>query len=175
MATPHGVAGAAVVAEGAHVYAFGVREPGDHAVWVMRWHREDFVAGRLEEPEYFGGDAWAAVSPVAVFGAGATEMSVGRHAALDAWTQVQSHGFGVGAIALRFADELGGPWTEPREAFRPPEAAREGVFCYAGKAHPQLAGADVVATYACNLTDAAKLFADETIYYPRFVSVELSR
>ena len=40
---------------------------------------------------------------------------------------------------------------------------------YAGKAHPQLAGADLVLTYATNTFVFAEHFSDEDIYYPHFV------
>ena len=40
---------------------------------------------------------------------------------------------------------------------------------YAGKAHPQLEGADLVLTYATNSFEFADHFSDPTIYYPRFV------
>lgn len=172
----HGVVGAAVVADAQHVYALGVHEPGDHAGWLARWTRRDFDAGDLTRPEYWRGRAlgFGAGAPAVVLDAGATEMSVSALASGRGFVQVQSHGFGVGAIALRFAPALTGPWSAPREVFRPPEAVTRGVLCYAGKAHPELVGADLVVTYACNATDPTALLADETLYYPRFVRVALA-
>ena len=40
---------------------------------------------------------------------------------------------------------------------------------YQGKAHPGLAGGDLVLTYSTNSLDLKNLFADAEIYYPRFV------
>ena len=171
----HGVVGAAVVVERDHVYAFAVREPGSHAAWLLRWPLDDFVAGKLTDPEYWGGaqHGFGAHAPASVFENGATEFSVSRVPGGQTWVQVQSHGFGNGPIALRFAPALVGPWSAPREVFHPPEAAGSGVFCYAGKAHPELSGADLVVTYACNATDAAALLGDSGLYYPRLVRVWL--
>ena len=40
---------------------------------------------------------------------------------------------------------------------------------YSAKAHPALAGADLVVTYATNSTRFEEHFSDPEIYYPRFV------
>jgi len=45
------------------------------------------------------------------------------------------------------------------------------VLVYAGKGHPELTGAPLVATYASNSTRLPTLVADTTLYYPRFVRV----
>jgi hypothetical protein len=41
---------------------------------------------------------------------------------------------------------------------------------YAGKAHPELTGADLVVTYATN-TDWERCLDDPSLYYPRFLKV----
>ena len=46
---------------------------------------------------------------------------------------------------------------------------KAGAFVYAGKAHPELTGAPLVATYASNAFDFATVVADMSLYYPRFV------
>ena len=83
---------------------------------------------------------------------------------------------GAGAPALIIvltALAEGHPWSTPRVVFRPPESDRPGLFTYAGKAHPQLqAGGALVATYASNAWDFARLAADEAIYFPRFVRID---
>ena len=52
-----------------------------------------------------------------------------------------------------------------------PESQLQDAFVYAGKAHPELIGADLVATYAANSFDFSELVADPSLYYPRFVRV----
>jgi hypothetical protein len=56
--------------------------------------------------------------------------------------------------------------------FTPPVA--RDVIAYAGKGHPQLAGADLVCTYAQIATTADRTLDDESLYYPRFVRVRLT-
>ncbi len=46
---------------------------------------------------------------------------------------------------------------------------RRDAITYAAKGHPELAGADLVVTYASNAHDFATLVADMSLYYPRFV------
>jgi hypothetical protein len=58
------------------------------------------------------------------------------------------------------------------DAYRPPESDRADVFVYAAKSHRQLAGADLVATYASNHFDFATLVANDSLYYPRFVRID---
>jgi hypothetical protein len=168
----HGVVGTALVADATHVYAFGVREPGEHEVWLARWRRADFVAGTLTAPEFWDGDAWGTGEAAVLFDKGATELSV--HARAEGgWVEVQSYGFGDGALAVRLAHALHGPWSAPQIAFRPTESSSRGVFCYAGKAHPHLQGAELVATYACNAADPGAILTRDDLYYPRFVKLEL--
>ena len=106
-----GVVGASVLLEGDFVYAYAVREPGDHAVLLLRWARGDFARGDLLRPEWFAGEhrGFAAAPPVVVLAAGATEFSVSR-APRGGYVQLQSRGFGAGPIALRSAPSLAGPF-----------------------------------------------------------------
>jgi hypothetical protein len=51
-----------------------------------------------------------------------------------------------------------------------PKVARD-VHVYAGKGHPQLAGADLVCTYAQIALKCDRTLDDDSLYYPRFVRV----
>ena len=50
------------------------------------------------------------------------------------------------------------------------------AFCYAAKAHPELASApdELLITYAANSWEFWNLFKDARLYWPRFVRVKLS-
>jgi hypothetical protein len=74
---------------------------------------------------------------------------------------------------VREAPRPEGPWTERREVFRIPEAARRDAIVYAGKAHPELeAGRDLALTYMSNSSGLGpEIFSDESLYYPRFVRI----
>jgi hypothetical protein len=164
------IVGAAVLLHGAHVYAYAVREPFDHAVMLLRWPRADFARGELMHPEYFGGaqHGFGAGPPSVVMERGATELSVSG-SPHGGYVAVHSRGFGAAPIALRFAAQLPGPFSAPEDVYLPTEARRPGVLVYAGRAHPELKGADLVLTYASNTLDPDALLDDLSLYFPRFV------
>jgi len=172
------VVGTSVVAEGGFVYAYALREPGDHALFVVRWPREAFARGDLLAPEWFDGGTWrphATVSeaPAPILREAAPEFSVHRDAD-GRFVMAQVLGFPAGRLALRTAPRPEGPWSEAHVVFTPPESERERVFVYAGKAHPQLAGEGLLMTYASNHADFGTLVGDMALYWPRFVRVVLS-
>ena len=87
---------------------------------------------------------------------------------------MQSVGFGGSDISLRSADRLTGPWTPLRKIYRPPESDQPGSLVYAGKGHAELKRADLIVTYAVNGPDERPT-NDLTIYFPRFVKVQLGQ
>ena len=88
--------------------------------------------------------------------------------------EVESVGFGASDLAIRWADRLEGPWSRPMKIYHPPESDRPGAFVYAGKVHAGLLGADLVVTYVANSMDDKILAKDMSIYYPRFVRLNLN-
>lgn len=169
--------GASVLALPGFVYAYAVEEPGDHDVYLLRWSEAAFDAGDLREPQWWR-DGWvphASLSgaPAVVFGDAQTEFSVSFDAEHERFVLVQTEGFGGTTIGIRTAPRPEGPWSRRTTVFRPPESDRAGVLVYAAKAHPQLEGEGLVVTYASNATDFGVLVADETLYWPRFVRVEV--
>jgi hypothetical protein len=169
------VVGTAVIAGREWVHAYALAEPGDHAVHLLRWPRAAFLAGDLLGPQWFDQGAWRiqpllAPPPTPVLASGAPEFSV--HRDRRGFWMVQSLGFGGTDLAVRRAPAPEGPWSEPQVVFRPQESDLEGVFVYAGKAHPQLEGGDLVLTYATNAWDFARAVADESLYFPRFVRLQ---
>jgi len=142
-------------------------------VFLARWSSAEFAAGTLTSPQWWTGGGWTEHAdlsgpPAVVIADAATEFSIS-----PGWLQVQTLGFGATTIGVRTAEEPEGPWSSPVEVFRPPESDREDAFVYAGKGHPELAGADLVVTYAANAWDFGDLIADPTLYYPPFVRFTL--
>jgi hypothetical protein len=99
-----------------------------------------------------------------------TEFTVHYQPHIRRWVLVQSEGFGPTTLALRTAPSPEGPWTAPRSFFRPSRSFSAASFVYAGKAHPQLVGADLVVTYATNSFPGELLLAED-LYYPRVVAL----
>ncbi len=100
-------------------------------------------------------------------------FSVSWLPARKAYAAVYSEGIG-GRILLRLAPALAGPWGDPVLVYRCPEMDWPSkAFCYAAKAHPELASApdELLITYAANSWDFWDLFKDARLYWPRFVRV----
>ncbi|MFI5308659.1 MAG: hypothetical protein ACHQ53_14970 [Polyangiales bacterium] len=172
-----GLVGVSVLLAGQHVYAYAVREPGDHAVMLLRWPRAAFSRGELMHPQRWTGaaqgfrdDGAAAV----VIPDGAAELSVSPDPR-GGYVEVQSHGFGAAPIELRFSRAPEGPWTNAVRWYRPAGTPPASELWYAGRAHPELRGADLIVTYATNSLDHDRLLNDMGLYFPRFVRSRLGR
>ncbi len=172
--------GIAVVREGDELFLWAADEP-KHDVYLVRVTVVEAARGDLAAMEWWCGErrGWQVRDriggrPDPVFPQGSTEFSVHYDPASRRYLQVQSVGFGGSDIGLRSADRLTGPWTPSRTIYRPPESDGPDPFVYAGKAHPELKGADLIVTYAANGKDS-RLATDLTIYFPRFVRVQLGK
>ena len=174
------IAGAAALVQGEFLHVFAPREPS-HDVYLARWRVSEAARGNLLEAAWWCGPerGWVRQSqlqepPTPVLTDGAMEFSVHFDARLRRYVLVQTTGFGAATIELRWAARLEGPWSSPVRVYRPPESDRRGALVYAGRAHPELAGADLVVTYASNHEDFRTLVEDTSLYYPRFVRVNFA-
>jgi hypothetical protein len=159
--------------DGTDLYAYAFAEPSHDLAFVR------FAGADLTAPFWYDGGAFVAQTalthaPTPVMRAVATEFSVSdRPGGGGGFVAVDSDGFGHTTVDVRTAAARTGPWSAPAHAYTPPENARSGVFTYAGKGHPELQGADLVATYASNHMDFSILVADPSLYFPRFVRLTL--
>ena len=171
------VVGLAAWRDGPDVVTLGIREPGDHAGFLVRWPATDLARGRLDGARWWAGDSagWVVTRalrgrPAVVIEDAGPECSLHRDPRTGRQVHVRTVGFGASEIGVSFADRPQGPWSGMISVFRPPESDRKDAFVYAGKGHPELAGADLVLTYAANtFAPFETLVADTTLYYPRFV------
>jgi hypothetical protein len=169
--------GVSVIRKDGFVLAYAVPDGEPHDAFLMRWPEPVFVAGNLAEPEWWVESGWIPQRaltgfPAPVMRGVAAEFSVSEHPSLG-FVQVQSLGFPVGDLAVRFAPRPEGPWSEPRVVYRPPEGGAHAAMVYAGKAHPELKGATLVATYVASSMDIDAVLRDQTRYFPRFVRLNL--
>jgi len=174
-----GLVGASVLREGAHVYAFGVRDPGDRALTLVRWSAERFLSSDLASSEVWvsasegfvrEGSAGALLSPVS------TELSVTHdpRGIGHGFVLMHSQGFGIAPIEVRFAPRLTGPWSRPSVIDLAPYVAQSdggGTMVYAAKAHPEQRGAEWVVTFAINSLEPTRIWTDLSIYFPRVLRV----
>ncbi|MCX6956619.1 MAG: DUF4185 domain-containing protein [Verrucomicrobia bacterium] len=172
------VGGASVLRIGDHLYAFGSDEGGStHTGFLARWPLAALRPRIWPAPDWWdaGTSQWIPQRtltgpPAPLLTATQTEFSVHYAPRLRQYLQVQTRGFGGADLVFRSAPEITGPWSAPKKFHRPAESDLPGVLVYAGKAHPELTGADLVVTYATN-TDWERCLDDPRLYYPRFIKV----
>ncbi len=171
--------GEAALVQAGYLYVFGA-ENGSHAVHLVRWPTSAVARGNLSTPEWWTPAGWVTQSslsaaPAPLFTDGSTELSVQPDPHGAGWIEVQTVGFGAATLDIRSAQGLSGPWGSLAAIYSPPESQRSGVLVYAGKGHPELHGAELVATYASNSSTFATLVRETSLYYPRFVRVSWAR
>ena len=168
--------GAAALVHGDYVYALGGM--GDvHDGVLARFALTEAATGDLRHGEIAVGDGWLPATefvgpPAPVLTWGAPEASLQFDAASGEFLLFQSEGFGATTLAVRRAASLAGPWSAPVSFFRPPESLEPGAFVYAGKAHPELIGADVILTYVPSRFEDDDRPSPDDYYYPHFVRAE---
>lgn len=166
---------------GDHVYAFSKQEPSND-VYLARWSAETLSSGSLENIEWWSGDIekWVPTEEFngigrPVFSATPTNFSIHYDSNIEKFVQLQTWGFGSAVVAIRTAAELTGPWSDRRIIYRPGESDRSDALIYGGKGHDHLMGADIVATYNVNSEVFSELLRDQTIYYPKFIRIDIAQ
>ena len=170
-AESHGsIVGAAVCEYADAVLAFAYRPDG---ALLCRWSRDDAARGDLTSAEWWcGAGGWSSTAePVVVLPGALTEFTV--HQADDGrWVQTEVTGFAepAAAVSMRFADSPEGPWSEHREVL-PISGRPAGAVIYAGKAHPELAGDELVVSHVTIGMTRGETLANPDLYVPRVVRV----
>lgn len=166
------VGSACCFVEGGHLYAFGA-DASSRGAFLVRWGLEAAARGDLGRPEWWAGkDGWVAQgtlahAPEPLFKDAQMEFTVHREPALGRYVAVQTGSFTDHCLVFRSSRSLTGPWSAKKPFYCP--EGQGGVLVYAGKAHPGLAGADLVCTLATNSLDAERLLGDDRLYFPVFV------
>lgn len=167
---------AGVTRLGEYVYAFGSQNAmQSFPIYSARWLADDVRRGNLLRPEWWAGTRFGWVPDSSrvqrwpLFEQGKSELSIHFDSTIQRFIEVQTTSFGPSDLAIRAAPELTGPWTGPRMVYRPPEYYRPNATIYAGKAHPELTGADLVLTYVNSSFHWPDVLADRNTYFPRFV------
>lgn len=169
------VGSSAVIKDSNYVYAFGVKEPGTHESYLLRFQNEKLAQGDLSGIEWWVENAWTKEvyeepKHAALF-SGQTEFSVHFDKELGKFIQIQTYGFGQASIGYRLATNLQGPWSEP-VVFYTPKLNHEKEFTYTANAHPELKSDGIMITYNINNFDFEHLVTDESIYFPKIVKLK---
>lgn len=151
---PHGAWGVAAVVVDDIAYIFGTRGLSWRVARVPAGRVADFKEWTVGEADLFPG---------------APEGSVSFRR--EQFVAIYSDGGLSADIVMRTAPAPAGPWSPARVIHRCPEG-KQGLMCYAGKEHPELAQPDeLVITYAVNSEDFAKVAREAWIYRPRLVRI----
>ncbi len=163
--------GEAAIAEGKYLYLYGTRG-ASHAIFVARTAISEAEQGRIDALAWWTGSDWSTSGdPEAIVNIGAPEFSVHHDSLLGKYVMVHTEGYGATTLAWRVAESPQGPWSDPGDLLRPPESFEPDAFVYAGKGHPELDGADLVATYVPSSFEDRPLSDEARLYYPHFVRV----
>jgi hypothetical protein len=173
---PYGlIVSGSVIQMGDHVLAFCAKEP-EHTIHLVRWPIAQMMEEDLTQPQWWAGEKqeWVAQqeltsTPQPLFSEGHTEFTVHYEPKLEQFLEIQTVGFGGADLGFRMADSATGTWSPVDQFYRPEEHQIPGILIYAGKAHPQLMGSDLVLTYATNIAGYGRLVDRDDLYYPRFL------
>jgi len=161
-----------------YVYMLGGCGDGGRAGFMTRLPLTSFPSwGGLE---YFAGGAaaggWEAmgpgVSPLQLFDSVPSEATLTYHPSLGVWVILRVNTFLGHAVTMLYAPQPEGPWLQMDVYAIPQEQLAGGVFCYAGKVHPELSdpsAREIVFTYMCNTPRVPELLNRTDIYIPQVV------
>ncbi|MEY4580199.1 MAG: hypothetical protein RL701_4902 [Pseudomonadota bacterium] len=181
------IVGTSVLIHDGQLYAYAVDEPSpEHAVYLARWSLAQLAGlaqGALDDPEWWTARGFVRESalhgaqPALLFKPGQAELSVHFEPARARFVEVQMSGLFVTdpktQLSMRTALRPEGPWSDALPFFRPGEAALANAAdwaAYAGKAHPEQRGADLVLTYVVN--DLKRFPPTDQVYYPQVLRAQ---
>jgi hypothetical protein len=184
--------GAAAFCDEHYAYIYGTDEDRktlepERFLIVARAPRDHI--GDLESWRFYGERGWTSDFRGAKRLAGdlASECSVHYLAAFKQYVLVYTERGLSPRILARTSDAPWGPWSDAALLYecpivgrkadpnaRPANDPSKSVFCYAAKAHPELAvGNELVISYVENSFDFWQVAADARLYWPRFVRVPI--
>lgn len=165
----------AILRDSTYLYAYGVKEPGSHEVYLIRFEIEPLLNGNFSSMAWWAADQWVSNRGEAPEGAvlftGQTEFSVHYQEEIEKFMQVQTFGFGKAKLGYRLANRPQGPWSEPI-LFYEPTLGDQQEFVYSAKAHPELLSDGILITYNVNSFDFGNLINSESLYYPKFIQLK---
>jgi lysophospholipase L1-like esterase len=191
------VVGDAVEVDSHHHLKFGDSDaPGKETVWgtaVLDEERFHFVYGAQSDGagnrvlrlarvpkgqladgaswRFYDGKGWSPDAPKAVPIATNASNEASIHRLEDGRCLWVDQVPPFGSIAVRFADQPEGPWTDPRAVWHPPESSGQN-FAYNPKAHPELSDErGLLVSYNVNSFTRDDSLFNADVYHPRFVWV----
>lgn len=169
------VGSSAVLKDNNHVFVYGVKEPGEHEVFLLRFGIDKLLSGDLSGMEWWVNNSWKRnvkdEPKSAVLFSGQTEFSVHYDNKLNKYFEIQTNGFGNSPVCYRLADKMQGPWSEP-VVFYQPKLNHPKEFVYTANAHPEINADGLIITYNINNFDFETLLKNEAIYFPKILKLK---
>jgi hypothetical protein len=168
--------GSATVLWEDRLYVYGVRDDRGRGKGAILARIAPEAIADFSRWEFFDGKRWShdMIDARDIFRGASVEMSVSE--IRGGLVAVYSDRGMSPDIVMRRAARPQGPWSTTAVIHRCVEPQwNKTYFCYAAKAHPELAASDreLVVTYACNSMSFPEAVKDLRIYRPRFVRVPL--
>lgn len=177
----HRTFGSAVLVDGGYVYIYGI----DEDIRGRKLERYSTVArvptnrvADFSAWRYYAGGEWDADFRKATRIADqmATEYSVSIQRKLGQYVLVYTDRGLSPKIQVRTSPTPWGKWSDPITVYHCAEMSRDKrLFCYAAKAHPTQITDDVLMiSYVVNSYDVSQVIDDASLYWPRFVRVQVT-
>ena len=165
--------GAAILHAGGYKYFFGIHERSGHGKSMILARVPDNHLQDFDRWRFFSDGVWGRRPGCAsdLCPHVANEYSVSWLPSLHRYVFICTpDGFSRKIIA-RISQQPWGPWSEEKVIYHCPK--RDGIFCYAAKAHSMLSKApnEMILTYAANSIHPDALLKDARLYWPRFVRI----
>jgi len=181
----HAHPSASAVVDGDYAYVFALKEEGAARPMLLTRIPLARLGSPEEALEYYAKDGrwkpgFVPDDAAAVMANGVSELSVRYHPGQREWIAVQIDPREPGAIRLRTAPQITGPWTAGKEIYRIPELEpgtrkkHPDGACYAAKEHPEFGDENtMLVTYVCNSTTPRNLLSQLDFYVPQAVLVPI--
>jgi Domain of unknown function (DUF4185) len=172
--------GAALLTEGKYLYIYGVADQVEKS-----WRHKRMIVARAPLENVADFSTWRFYSEgrwdtdhrqaSRLVDGLANDYSVSYHPKSGRYVLVYTENGLSPRILCRTAKTPWGPWSASTLVYECPEAGWDKkIFCYAAKAHPELATTDeLVISYVANSFDFWQVAADARLYWPKFIRVKL--
>ncbi|MEY8021635.1 DUF4185 domain-containing protein [Muriicola sp. SD30] len=172
------VGSSAVLKDKDFIYAYGVSEPSSHLVYLLRFPIDKIVEGDIAGLEWWNAGHWITRKerfpiPSQLF-IGQTEFSVHYQENLHQYVQIQTYGYGAASIGYRLAEQPEGPWSQPVIFYNTQLKSQED-FVYSANAHPEISNDGILVTYNINSANFKELIKNDSLYFPKFISIKISK
>ncbi len=169
------VGSAAVLKDEEYVYAYGVKEPAGHEVYLLRFPIDQVITGDLSGIRWWNNNEWIrsekaelTLSPLFT---GQTEFSVHYQEDLHQYMEIQTYGWDKASIGYRLSERPEGPWSPP-VIFYTPTLHDPQDFVYTANAHPEIVTDGLLITYNVNNHDFDELVKNEHLYFPQCLQLK---